>query len=449
MRLVPEPRETIIGVSQLLRDGELRCSDVLQSCLARIDEQESTIRAWVSVDREGAIAQAEALDKELAEGWCRGQLHGIPIGIKDIIDVAGTATAAGSELLSRTVAEKDAFIVSRLREAGAIILGKTVTTQFACFDPPPTRNPWNTERTPGGSSSGSAAAVAAGMCLAAIGSQTGGSITRPASFCGIAGCKPTFTRVSTQGVFPLSRSLDHPGPLARCVADLAILMDAIAVHNASDPMSAYISQLELSQTLEPEPGSFPHLGRLRGLFEERGEPAALRALDEALASLEAAGASVVEASLPDSFEDVLDCHRTLMLSELAHVHEQRYAEHPGDYLPGVKAQIDDGLAMPATAYVRSRQHQERLEREIPACFGDLDALACPATVGAAPDTSTTGDPAFNAPWSYTGLPTISFPIGLSDDGLPLAIQLVGRPFDEPGLFRAALWCERAIHEAIS
>lgn len=448
LRLFPEPDETIVGVSQLLRDRQLRCVDVLQRCLGRIDEYEGAVNAWVSIDREGALAQAEALDRELAEGWSRSALHGIPIGVKDIVNVQGVATAAGSDLLAQSTAEKDAFLVARLREAGAVILGKTVTTQFACFDPPVTRNPWNNQRTPGGSSSGSAAAVASGMCLGAIGSQTGGSITRPASFCGVAGCKPTFARVSVDGVFPLAHSLDHPGPFARCVPDLAMLLDVISPHNPGDPLSAHMPPLELSQTLEPEPDMFPQLGRVRGLFDERAEQPVLQALDRALHTLEAAGATVVETQLPEAFDDVLQCHRTIMLGELAALHETRHAEHSGDYQPGVKSLIEEGLSIPATQYVRSRRHQERLEREITPCFGDLDVLVCPATTSAAPDPSTTGDPAFNAPWSYLGLPTISFPIGLSDDGLPLAIQLIGRPFDEPGLFIAAIWCEHAIRNAL-
>lgn len=449
LQLFPDSNETIVGVSQRLRDGELRCVDVLNDCLTRIDEHEPAVRAWVSVDREGALARANELDRELAAGWCRGPLHGIPIGIKDIIDVAGTPTAAGSELRSQSVVEEDAFLVARLREAGAIILGKTVTTQFACFDPPATRNPWNLERTPGGSSSGSAAAVATGMCLGAIGSQTGGSITRPASFCGIAGCKPTFMRVSVQGVHPVASSLDHPGPLARCVADLAILLDVIAGYNPADSLSAHMDELQLSQSLEPERGHVPHLGRLRGMFEVRADDQKLRAFGDAVAALSAGGADVVEAPLPDSFEDVLLCHRTIMLAELAALHERRFADHRDDYQPGMQSLIEEGLGVAATEYVRARQHQERCERELSESFGEVDVLICPAALGPAPDPSTTGDPAFNAPWSYSGLPTISFPIGLSREGLPLAIQLVGRPFDEPGLFNAALWCEQVIRESLS
>ena len=224
MKLFPDPEETIEGVGRALRAGERTCVDVLESCLAKIDEWEPQVHAWVVVDRDGAMEQARRLDEELAAGKCRGSLHGIPIGIKDIIDVAGLPTACGFPPWSGRVAEQDAAVVDRFRRAGAVILGKTVTTQFAWIDPPVTRNPWNLNRTPGGSSSGSAAAVACGMCLGAIGTQTGGSIIRPASFCGVAGFKPSYARVRfcEQGIVPFAPTLDHPGPIARTARDLKL-----------------------------------------------------------------------------------------------------------------------------------------------------------------------------------------------------------------------------------
>jgi aspartyl-tRNA(Asn)/glutamyl-tRNA(Gln) amidotransferase subunit A len=361
-------------------------------------------------------------------------LHGIPLGIKDIIDLAGLPTACGSELLSRTRAARDAVLVGRLRQAGAILIGKTVTTQFACFDPPPTRNPWNLEHTPGGSSSGSAAAVATGMCLGAIGSQTGGSITRPASFCGVAGCKPTFGRVTADGVYPLAPSLDHPGPLARCVRDLAMLLAALV-----EPADAPALQRAFDGPL-----SLPRLGRLGGLFDERVSPSGAIALQASLTELAAAGAAVVESRLPASFDDVLRHHRIIMTSEMAAHHRERLAAHPDDYGPAVRGMIEEGFDVPASEYARSREHQLQLRREILASFEGVDVLVCPSAIGSAPDTSSTGDPAFNAPWSYTGLPTVTIPMRLDPVGLPLGLQLVGRPNDEAQLFRAAAWCEAVL-----
>ncbi|MCI0704838.1 MAG: amidase, partial [Planctomycetia bacterium] len=224
---MPEP-QTITEAAEFIRKGELSPSELLEQCLGRIDKYESRVKAWVHLDRQGAREQAERLTAELKRGESRGPLHGIPVGVKDIIDVFDMPTGCGSKLWANSYARRDATCVERLRQAGAVIMGKTVTTAYASFDPPVTRNPWNLERTPGGSSSGSAAAVACGMCLGALASQTGGSITRPASYCGVYSLKPTYGRVSVDGVLPLAPSMDHVGVMANCVRDLAILFQAIA-----------------------------------------------------------------------------------------------------------------------------------------------------------------------------------------------------------------------------
>jgi aspartyl-tRNA(Asn)/glutamyl-tRNA(Gln) amidotransferase subunit A len=402
---------------------------VVGACLARIEDLEPQVHAWVIVDREGASAQARRLDEELAAGNWRGPLHGIPIGIKDLVDVAGFATAAGSPLLANNIAARDATIVARLRAAGAVILGKTVTTQFASFDPPVTRNPWDFARTPGGSSSGSAAAVACGMCLGAIGSQTGGSITRPASYCGVAGCKPTYGLVDADGVLPLAPSMDHPGPIARTVDGLAMLLDAIA-----GPMAAHA----------PTTDGPPRFGLVRGLFWDRAEETTRRMLDDVVVRFQRAGAPVREAPLPDSFGDVLRSHRVIMAVEAAVTHQPRFVRSRESFLPKIRGLIEEGLAAAATDYARARQHQQSLSREILSCFDGVDVLLTPATTGPAPDTSTTGDPMFNSPWSFTGLPTVSLPIPAGQDALPLAIQLIGRPRGETELLRWAQWCERLL-----
>jgi Asp-tRNA(Asn)/Glu-tRNA(Gln) amidotransferase A subunit family amidase len=442
MRLVPDESETIFGAAQALKQGQATSEALVERCLAHIEEWESRVHAWVSVDRDGARLRARQLDEECRAGRWRGPLHGIPLGIKDIIDMAGLPTGAGSQRMAATVAAADATIVRKLREAGAILLGKTVTTQFACFDPPPTRNPWNIDRTPGGSSSGSAAAVATGMCLGAIGSQTGGSITRPAAYCGIAGCKPSYGRVSLAGIVPLAPSFDHPGPIARCVGDLALLLDAISGHDPADPHSAKSNPAPLDWfPAAPRAGSPPKLARLRGFFESAASAPMRAAFETALAQYRSRGAAIAEAELPPSFADVHRQHRLILQYELAARHRARFQQDRDDYLPGVAALIEEGLGLSESAYRDARQHQAQAWAEIKTIFGEADVAVCPAAPGPAPDLSTTGDPAFNSPWSYTGLPTVSFPIGLSEDGLPLGIQLVGRRFDERRLFQAASWCE--------
>jgi aspartyl-tRNA(Asn)/glutamyl-tRNA(Gln) amidotransferase subunit A len=318
-------------------------------------------------------------------------------------------------------------VVQRLREAGAIFVGKTVTTQYASFDPPPTRNPWDVRRTPGGSSSGSAAALACGMCLGALGSQTGGSITRPASYCGVAGLKPTFGRVSTQGVVPLAASMDHVGAMARCVRDLGILYQTIA-----DPENSEEA---------PAPTLPPRLGRLRGFFENRADDSVLRMMDEACDRFSAGGAAIMEVTLPDGFAEVTARHRTVMAVEAAAFHETRLRSVPHDYDANIRALLEEGLACPAPEYARCKDAQIRLRDAMRACFTGVDALLTPATTGPAPDAATTGDPLFNSPWSFTGLPTVCFPGSRSREGLPLGVQLVGAPWRENGLLTIAAWCE--------
>jgi aspartyl-tRNA(Asn)/glutamyl-tRNA(Gln) amidotransferase subunit A len=433
---------TIHAAAEEIRQGRLSPVDLLESCLARIDRYEERVRAWVFVDREGARAEARRLADELRRGHYRGPLHGIAIGIKDIIDVFDWPTAAGSRLWANSIARRDATVVERLRYAGAILMGKTVTTQYASFDPPPTRNPWNLERTPGGSSSGSAAAVACGMCLGALGSQTGGSITRPASYCGIAGIKPTYGRVSTDGFLPLAATMDHPGPLALCVRDLAILLRAIAGPDPRDPACSdrpvpdYLAELA-------RPAA-PRLGWVRGFFEDRAEASVRALMEQVSTSLRSRGAALVNVALPASFAEVERRHRAVMAVEAASYHASRLRAHPEDYDPKFQALLEEGMACPAAEYSRCKEHQKQLSREMQVCFQEVSALLTPATTGPAPDAATTGDPAFNSPWSYTGLPTVSFLAGWSPDGLPLAIQLVGRPWAEAELLATAAWCEEAL-----
>jgi Asp-tRNA(Asn)/Glu-tRNA(Gln) amidotransferase A subunit family amidase len=448
MQLFPAADQTIVGLSKLVQSGQRSCVEIVEGCLANIDAREGDVRAWVHVDREGALSTAAQRDAQIAAGQTCGSLHGIPIGIKDIVDVAGFPTGAGSELLSRQVVDIDATLVRRLRDAGAIILGKTVTTQFACYDPPVTRNPWNIDHTPGGSSSGSAASVAAGMCLGGIGSQTGGSITRPASFCGVAGCKPTFGRVSCRGVVPLATSLDHPGPIARCISDLSILYDVLAGFDPSDVNSVDRSVESAAAAIAAQTVTAPRIARVRGFFDDLAEPDMRAAIDSVVDQFAQSGANVTDAPLSECFNGVLEHHICLMRAETAAYHEQRIAEHPEDYQPGIQTLIEAGLAVSVTDYVRARQHQQQLKREILSAFAEADVLVCPAALGPAPDPSTTGDPSFNAPWSHSGLPTVTFPVGLSQDGMPLGIQIVGKHYGEASLFAVAAWCENVVRKSL-
>ncbi|RPI79077.1 MAG: amidase [Planctomycetaceae bacterium] len=426
--------ETLTGHRQRVAAKERTARQAVEECLTRCDTLEPQLHAWVILDREAALARADELDRERALGNEPGPLFGVPVAIKDLFDVAGWPTGCGSPLLSQGPAATDGPLIRRLRQAGAVILGKTVTTQFACFDPPATRNPWNLDRTPGGSSSGSAAAVASGMCLAALGSQTGGSITRPASFCGVCGLKPSFGRLPVMGVYPVAPSLDHPGPIARTAADLQVLFEVLK--SDSHPALPVAAR---PGTITPR-----SIGRLRGMFESQADVECGQRLEATLERLQGLGVSVADCPLPPEFDTVIRSHRTLMVGEIAAQHQQRLNDHPEDYLPGIRGLIEEGCRLAATDYVRAREHQRRLCIEMDRCFDRFDILACPSTKGGAPTPETTGDPAFNSPWSYTGLPTVTIPMGLDRDGMPLGLQLIGRRNHDETLLSCAAWCEERL-----
>ena len=426
MREVFPPSPTILETSNALREGRTTCRALVETCIHAYEKHEPTVKAWVTFDREGAMKQAEDLDREIAEARMRGPLHGIPIGVKDIVDVKGLRTEAGVRHWSNGPVEADAEIVSRLRKAGAVILGKTVTTPYAWVDPGQTRNPWNTARTPGGSSSGSAAAVAAGMAMAAIGTQTGGSIIRPASFCGVVGWKPSKTaRSSRAGIVPFSETLDTPGFLTGRLEDIGPLQDA-----TGSPIGPI--------TDRPYP---PRLGRLRGFFDDRAEPEMRLALEQAVEAWKAAGAWVEEVELPMFFTEVHAAHRAVMAFELAVAHSARFAAMPHDYPAQVTKLLREGLAIAETTYRQALELGEAVGRFL---RPDLDAWITPAALGEAPGLETTGEPYFNSPWTFGGQPVLTFPMAVSADGMPLGVQFIGVEGAEADMISAALWCSRRI-----
>jgi aspartyl-tRNA(Asn)/glutamyl-tRNA(Gln) amidotransferase subunit A len=411
--------------------AEAAASEVLHHCLAAIDRHEERIHAWVVV-APTARADAERLDAARARGETPGPLAGIPVGIKDIIDVAGLPTRAGSPLRDNQPAPVDAPLVARLRQAGAILLGKTVTTEFACFDPSPTRNPWDPQlrHTPGGSSSGSAAAVAAGMCLAAIGTQTGGSLVRPASYCGVAAIKPTYGTVPCEGIVPVAYHLDHPGPIARTAEDLEMLLGVL-----SDLPAETSTEL-------PRP---PRLGLVRQFFFDEAEPQVLNVVEAAVDKLRRAGATIEDVNLPATFDYVHCMHRRIMAVEAAAWHRRQFSQHRDSYGPTLRSMLDEGLATTAVDYAEALACQRQFRAEIGQTLATVDALLMPATDTTAPARlDTTGDSKFQAPWSFAGVPVVSIPCGLAADRMPVALQLAGRHRDDFRLLRIARWCEQPI-----
>jgi aspartyl-tRNA(Asn)/glutamyl-tRNA(Gln) amidotransferase subunit A len=421
---------TDLGVgdaAEAIRRGETTSAALVEACLARIASTDDALQAWVTIDAEGATAAARARDKDVRPGRPLGPLHGVPIGIKDIIDVAGLATTAGAAAFAHTHPTRDATLVARLRAAGAVIVGKTVATQFAYKDPAPTRNPWSADHTPGGSSSGSAAAVAARQVPAAIGTQTVGSILRPAAYCGVVGLKGEFGQVPLDRVVPVAWSFDHAGPLTRSVADAAliegVLLDAPLIVATIDKPRLAVSH-ELLDLADP----------------------VLRAhLKVVMTQLADAGATLVEVALPPSFAGFVDAGRVILEAEAAAYHEAMFAEHVDDYAPGIAGLVTAGLARGATELIGAERARAVFRDSIVPLLGAFDALLSPVAPGPAPRRSDgTGDFSLCAPWSFIGVPAISIPTGLDEAGLPLAVQLVAGPGGLARLLGAAAWSERVV-----
>lgn len=408
-----------------MRCGELRADALVDNCLKRL--RSFNVDAWV----DDSLVLHRASQATIPFAPYPLELTGVPIGVKDIIDVAGWPTRGASTTTSAELAARDAPVVARLREAGATILGKTVTCQFACFDPAPTKNPWKHSRTPGGSSAGSAAAVAIGQCSIALGTQTGGSIIRPASYCGVCGFKPAHDLQWLEGVLPVSSKLDHVGPIARCISDLELAWRAIAgaPRSRSGP-------------------SIPRFGELRDYFWERASDDVRDLTDAAIRQLSAAGAQVVEVPLPPDFVDVHSAHRTIMAFDVARQHIATFKQKPSAFGRKLALLIGEGLKISPTRFAQAVAKQQQFREQLQVAYPEIDALVMPATTSTAPTPETTGDASFNAPWSFAGVPAVCFPIGLAEDGMPCGMQLV-RPQvtreDEFALLALARWCEATLN----
>ena len=434
---------TITAAAEQIRTGQLSPMDLVRSCLQRIDQLEPRLQAWVTIDHAGALQAAQRCEAEIRRGQYRGPLHGIPLGLKDIYFTAGLKTTMGSSIYADFVPAYDATTVHLLKEAGAIILGKCHTTEFAALAPSPTRNPWNLEHTPGGSSSGSAAAVAAAMCPGALGSQTYGSTIRPAAYCGCVGLKPTYGRVSAYGVFALCWSLDHVGIFARTVTDVAHLLQVLAGDDPHDPACVpllvpdYVKALD---NMQP-----PRLGLVRKFFLEKADEETRKHTEAVAERFARAGAQIEEIRLPASFAGEPEAHFTMLYAEAAASHREIYAQHKARYSPQMQDLIEKGFKVSGMEYTEIRRHQQRFRHDFDALCRTVDALLTPSTPAPAPQGfTTTGDPSFNGPASFSGLPSLGLPSGLSLNGLPLAIQLMSAAFTEERLLTVGKWCETVL-----
>lgn len=421
--------DTIQSLYQSIRNGSTTPSFILEKYLERIKRIDPLINAWEYLDPKQARTDAQIAEKELASGLDRGKLHGIPFGIKDIIDVNDWPTKAGCMSWNRSFARKDATIINRLRKAGAILVGKTVTTAYASFDPPPTRNPWNLNMTPGGSSSGSAASVACGMIPAALGTQTGGSITRPASYCGVTAIKPTFGWIPLDGVLPLAPSMDHMGMMAKTVEDLEIIWEEL--HTPSR------NKLDAPKV--------PSIAVLKSFFWNKASAEIKLMIEETVCKLENAGAKISYIELPDSFEKIINDHRAIMAYEAFKIHEYWIERRPEDYPTKITSLIHEGSSVDIDDYTSCKERQIYWNAYLEKKLHGFHCFLVSATTSAAPTADSTGDPAFNSPWSFTGLPALSFPCKLSQSGLPLSIQIVSQENSESELFLMGKWCEKQIN----
>ena len=421
-----------------IRSGALSSEELVSACLARVSELEPSVKAWAYLDPDHAMAQARERDQERQAGRGLGALHGIPVGIKDVIDTGDQPTEGGSALFKDYRPRCDAFAIAQLRAAGAVIMGKTVTTELASSTPGPTRNPHNTDRTPGGSSSGSAAAVSCGMVPLALGTQTAGSVIRPASFCGIYGFKPTRGLISRMGVILQSHTLDTLGAYARSIEDIALLTDALAVHDPADPVSISGARPRLSAALNGDPPLPPLFAFVKTPSWGEAEQVTKDAFHELIGEL---GAQVEEVEVP-SLAQAIRAQAIVQSAENAAYYGIFLDKKPDLVSPGLTKRLKAGYAIDARQYIQAVNMREPLYASIEELLTQYSAILTPSSLGPAPKgLESTGNPIMNGLWTFLGVPALNLPL-LEANGLPIGVQLIGARGDEGRLLRTARWLVR-------
>ncbi len=430
-----------------LRDGSLSSRDLTAACLERIKAFDPEIEAWVFLDPEHAMAQAEACDRWRQKGHPVGPLHGLPIAVKDIIETRDMPTEYGCSLYKGNRSGQDATVVAKLRAAGAVILGKTVTTEFAVYRPSKTKNPHDPGRTPGGSSSGSAAAVASFMAPAALGTQTNGSVIRPAAYCGVYGFKPSFGSISRAGVLGLSSFLDQVGLMARSVEDIAAVGDVLCGYDAQDPGTAPPSAgpdlLARAREEAPVPPKFAFVKTAQWA---EAEPVTHEAFEQMAAFL---GDRITAFELPREFDEGVEALRRVMWADLAKNLAKDYDRGREQLDPQLCHMIEEGAKITAVDYNRARDLRGVLQAHLDEIFDAFDGLLTPATAGEAPlGLESTGSPAFCSTWTFIGAPALSLPLLRGEAGLPIGVQLVGQRGDDGRLLRSANWLAKRFEETL-
>ena len=409
--------------AELLASRELSATALMRACLDRALERDTAVCAFAHLDPDAALAQARLLDA----GPIRGPLHGLPLGVKDLFDTADMPTSYGSAIYAGHRPKADAASVALCREAGALVLGKTVTTEFAYFQPGPTRNPHNLGHTPGGSSSGSAAAVADHMLPLALGTQTAGSVIRPAAYCGVVGYKPTIGRVTRAGVKSLSESLDTIGGFGRCVRDVSMLGAVLT----GDSRLSRLPQVEA-----------PRIGLCRTPEWSRADPDAQRAFDQAVSILSQAGAALADIDLPHDLPDLVALQKTVMYFEMSRALSHERIWHRNGLSKQLLVLLDEGIAITGAEHSANLARTAFAQRSVDALFDSFDVLMSPSATGEAPaGIDATGDPVFCRGWTLLGLPCVHLPVARGANGLPTGIQLVGRFGDDCRLLAIAEWVQ--------
>jgi Asp-tRNA(Asn)/Glu-tRNA(Gln) amidotransferase A subunit family amidase len=424
--------------ARLIHGGTISSEQLVEACLGRIREVDGDVQAWAFLDPDHALAQARAADQLRLSGQLTGQLHGVPIGIKDIFDTADMPTENGSVLYAGRTPSRDATVIARLRAAGAVVMGKTVTTEFAYFSPGKTHNPHNPQHTPGGSSSGSAAAVAAEMVPIALGSQTNGSTIRPASYCGVVGFKPTHGLISRHGVLALSRTLDHIGLFARSIDDIALLAAQLVGYDENDPDTRPRARIPFVEVVAEEPPLPPMFALVKTPYWERADEDTKEGFAELIEQL---GNRVEEIEMLPSAVDAWELHRTIMEAEMAANLEREWDKGRDRLSEQLRLQIERGYNVRAIDYQRALSRVAPIHESFLELFEQrYDAILTPAATGAAPKgLSSTGDPVFCTLWTLCGMPAISLPLLQGANGLPLGVQLVGARDGDARLLRTARW----------
>ena len=439
---MPLSNLTAVNIVQSLKKGEFTCEELVTNYIDHINKYEKNVEAWEFFDETLILKQAKKLDQDHQSGKVHGDLHGVPVGIKDIFDTENMPTSDGTEIHKENPSWNDCTVVSKLKQAGAIIMGKTVTTELAYYSPGKTKNPHDPTRTPGGSSSGSAAAVASHMVPLAIGSQTNGSVIRPASYCGVVGYKPTKGLISRHLVLQISRALDQIGVFSNTLEDAALISEQLFGYDKQDPDTSLSAKPKLLDATKQKPPVEPIFAYIKLPFMDELDEDAKKGFEEIKDELKG---KIDEIELPEGFVDIPEWHKVIMESDMARSFSAEYTKSKHKLSNNIIEAIERGMKYTAVEYNNALSKIDAANIYFKQFFYDYDAILTPSASGEAPKgLKSTGNPIFCTIWTFCGMPCISLPLLQGNNGLPIGVQLVSSLFDDERLFRNASWLTKKI-----